>query len=359
MDTSTLDTKLNKLFGLIKQKERDIANRRDALMSKLNSPTTINKLKGKIETIQTKVSTIEEKEEKQLNYFMNEVKDTRLKYDKEIEKIKTRMELQIETLQEKADHYIEYCNSQISNIRDQSQKAKELLENKKEKINIEALDEDSDVIITKMKGELKDLNNKHDEIQTLIDTVNKEQKAYMKQLEENALREVKQREEQDRRDEERRRKEHLQLLEQQRKERIEQEEKKYKEREEDAKRILKEEEEQKLLKDKVTKRYIEIKKLIGNDKELSKAFNFLSKKQNETCNNFETVEQSYNYLLQMKEQLLLIDEWDDEYYYDGDQSYFPQDIWDKYLSLSNEIKWDIYNESNKQKKEKLIKKFSK
>jgi hypothetical protein len=370
MDEYTLLIRQGKLQNQVNDKENDIKNRREVLQTKLLSDTNAKKLQEKIGKVNEKVESLDSKEEKQREYYRNEIKLSQQKMDSEIDIIRQKADLQIKKLEDKFEAYRIYCQQQISQCEINIEKKKGMLESKKEKINLESLDEDNDVVITKMKAELKDLQKELDDYNIFINKEMARKENYIIARDNEERRKAKVEAERAEREEHDR-----QMVEfnnrQLEKQQIEnrKEERRLENERTALTRMAEEEalEQQKILiQEEKNKRKL-WKTSFDNacSKEISKLFTIINgleirSTERDRIMKFPTIEESIKYLEDNKDDIELVEKfrnkyWDDE----NDVDYFSTEIWDKYQDLSYRTKVMIVKEINRDKQVKMIKDFHK
>jgi len=370
MDAYTNLIRQGKLQALVESKNNDIKNRREALQTKLLSETNAKKLQEKIGKVNEKVEVLDCKEEKQREYYRNEIKTSQQKIDSEIEIIRQKADIQIKKLEDKFEIYREYCQKQIAQCEININKKKESLENKKEKINLETLDEDNDIVITKMKAELKDLEKELDDFNQfyykemerkenyIIARDNEEKRRGKAELEraekenhDNQMEEFNKRQYEkqqiESRKEERRLESERTALTRMAEEKVAEEQKVLEQEQKNKKKLWR-----KSFKEISSIEVFELFRIISNLEIRPTEYDKIMK--------FPTIEESIKYLEDNKDDISLVNKFHNKYWgEETDVDYFSVDIWDKYQDLSYRTKVMIVKESNRDKQVKMIKDFHK
>ena len=184
--------KVWKLKKDIKKKEDEINKRREIINTSNKSDTTIaliNKLNEKVDKkIDIKTNKLDSKEE----YYMKEKMKKKEKTERSIDIIKEKQEKEIDMIREKAEKeisllihkydtlstklqfdcesYLDYCDNQIKQIKDNIKNDMELLELRKK--DIITYDEDNDKQLIKYKCELTTLKEDLDKAEKSLERAN-------------------------------------------------------------------------------------------------------------------------------------------------------------------------------------------
>ena len=364
MDKYAVLEQLNKLFSLVKQKERDIENRKTALLAKIESNTNVAKVKDKLQNLEQKKTELLSKENSKTKYYYDELKSNQDKWDRNLEIAKNKMEKAIKEAEDRYDkekqlldakheHYRNHLQTALDNITNNFETKKDFVDTKISKIDLPILDEDSDIVLTKMKGELKDLEKKYSDQQELYVLVEQDYQRSRKSEMEDAIRKQEADNKRIEREEQLEREKHFnEMIAQREKDRVA-EQQRYEDREKQAILQAEEEKRKKLEKQKEISWRKTIKEMLSENQYL---YNHLTPNEIAKCKEYNTIKEAVDYILSKKNVIDLTDELEDKVF--DNEPYFTTDITKKYDLLQTDEKRLVAMEPDKDKQIKLVVKLS-